>query len=89
MEFEIRSEQQGTVCSVAIDGEIDVYTAPQLRERIITLIDGGCTNVIVDLSHVGFIDSSGLGVLVSALRRARERDGSLLGTLGRRHSSEV
>lgn len=77
MEFEIRTEQQGAVCSVAIDGEIDVYTAPQLRERIVTLIDGGCTNVIVDLSNVGFIDSSGLGVLVSALRRARERDGSV------------
>ncbi|NTW28710.1 MAG: STAS domain-containing protein [Coriobacteriia bacterium] len=77
MELEIHVEQDGEICSFVLDGEIDVYTAPQLRERIIAAIEGGCTNVVVDLEGVGFIDSSGLGVLVSALRRAREKDGSV------------
>ena len=46
-----------------------------LKQELVSAIEGGCANVIVNLEQVGFIDSSGLGVLVSALRRARERDG--------------
>jgi len=77
MELNIRSEQEGNVCSVILEGEVDVYTAPRLKEELVSLIEGGCKNIIVDLEGVGFIDSSGLGVLVSALRRARERDGAV------------
>jgi anti-sigma B factor antagonist len=75
MELAIRTEQEGDVCTVTLEGEIDVYTAPRLKEQLVSVIGGGCTNVIVDLQNVGFIDSSGLGVLVGALRRAREHDG--------------
>lgn len=75
MELEITTEKYGEVCSVVLNGEVDVYTAPRLKEELVAAIEGGCINVIVDLERVGFIDSSGLGVLVSALRRARERDG--------------
>jgi anti-sigma B factor antagonist len=77
MELEIRSEKDGSVCTLTLEGEIDVYTAPRLKEELVSLIQGGCTHVIVDLEHVSFIDSSGLGVLVSALRRAREKDGAV------------
>ena len=77
MELGIRTDQDGAACTVTLDGEVDVYTAPQLKERLVQLIDDGCVNVVVDLRGVGFIDSSGLGVLVSALRRARERDGAV------------
>ena len=77
MELDIRTEHNGDVCEIRLDGEIDVYTAPRLKEQIVALIEGGCSNVIVDLQNVAFIDSSGLGVLVSALRRARERDGAV------------
>lgn len=75
MELDITTEKYGEVCTVVLDGEVDVYTAPQLKAELVTSIEGGCANVIIDLERVGFIDSSGLGVLVSALRRARERDG--------------
>jgi anti-sigma B factor antagonist len=75
MELDIKTKIDGTVCSVVLDGEIDVYTAPRLKEELVAAIDDGCSNIIVDMEGVGFIDSSGLGVLVSALRRARERDG--------------
>jgi anti-sigma B factor antagonist len=77
MELDISSHKDGDVCTVALDGEVDVYTAPRLKEELVTVIEGGCSHVIVDLEGVGFIDSSGLGVLVSALRRARERDGAV------------
>lgn len=75
MELSINTETREDTCTVTLDGEVDVYTAPRLKEDLVSAIEGGCANVIVDLEKVGFIDSSGLGVLVSALRRARERDG--------------
>lgn len=75
MELDINTDRDGSICIVSLDGEVDVYTAPRLKEALVSAIEGGCSNVVVNLEGVGFIDSSGLGVLVSALRRARERDG--------------
>ncbi len=77
MELDIKSDLAGDVCTVTLVGEVDVYTAPRVKEELVSAIESGCVNVIVDLEGVGFIDSSGLGVLVSALRRARERDGAV------------
>jgi len=77
MELDIKTDRAGGVCTVNLEGEIDVYTAPRLKAELVSAIESGCVNVIVDLEDVGFIDSSGLGVLVSALRRARERDGAV------------
>ena len=59
-----------------VGGEVDVYTAPRLRERLIELVDGGSRNVVVDLGGVDFLDSTGLGVLVGALKRLRAVDGT-------------
>ena len=77
MELEISTEQNGSACTIALAGEVDVYTAPQLKEELVALIQSGCTRLIVDMDRVTFIDSSGLGVLVSALRRVREKDGAV------------
>jgi len=77
MELDIKQHLSGELCELTLTGEIDVYTAPSLKKELVALIEGGCSNVIVDLEGVAFIDSSGLGVLVSALRRAREREGSV------------
>jgi anti-sigma B factor antagonist len=60
-----------------IVGEVDLYTAPALRDRIAALIDGGVRRLVVNLEEVGFLDSSGLGVLIGALRRLKEHDGML------------
>ncbi|NLC97838.1 MAG: STAS domain-containing protein, partial [Actinomycetales bacterium] len=54
-----------------------VYTAPKLREVIISAIDRGNTRLIVDIEKVAFLDSTGLGVLVGALKRVRADNGSL------------
>jgi anti-sigma B factor antagonist len=58
-------------------GEVDVYTAPALRDRISELIDAGQHTLVVDLGGVEFLDSTGLGVLVAGLNRAKEVGGSL------------
>lgn len=77
MELEISSTRDKDACIVRVGGEVDVYTSPQLKAALITAVGDGCPVIIVDLDKVGFIDSSGLGVLVGALRRAREAGGDL------------
>lgn len=70
---------------VAVGGEIDVYSAPKLRERLIALVDSGSYHLIVDMEAVEFLDSTGLGVLVGGLKRVRAHDGwiDLVCTQGR------
>jgi anti-sigma B factor antagonist len=62
---------------VTVVGEIDIYTAPRLRELLIDLTSKGYYQLIVDLEKVGFLDSTGLGVLVGGLRRVGPHDGWL------------
>lgn len=77
MELEIpETDVQGWTL-VAASGEIDVATAPALRDRLNELVDAGSHRIVVDLEDVDFIDSTGLGVLVGGLRRARSEEGEL------------
>jgi anti-sigma B factor antagonist len=62
---------------IDVQGEIDIYTAPRLRELLIDLVSQGSYRLVVNLDKVGFLDSTGLGVLVGGLRRVRAHDGSL------------
>jgi anti-sigma B factor antagonist len=66
----------GDVPVVAVFGEVDVYAAPALREGLTELLQGG-SSVVVDLTEVGFLDSTGLGALVAARTSASEQGGSL------------
>ena len=62
---------------IDVQGEIDMYTAPRLRELLIDLVSKGSYQLVVNLDQVGFLDSTGLGVLVGGLKRVRAHDGSL------------
>ena len=62
---------------VVVEGEVDVATAPQLREALHQVIDQGATRLRIDLAEVGFIDSAGLGVLIGVLKRVREIGGEI------------
>jgi anti-sigma B factor antagonist len=62
---------------IDVQGEIDMFTAPRLRELLIDLVGKGHYQLVVSLDKVGFLDSTGLGVLVGGLRRVRAHDGSL------------
>lgn len=77
MELGLDVRTLGSYAVVDVNGEIDVYTAPKLREKLIELVSEGSYDVIVNLEGVDFLDSTGLGVLVGALKRVKAHDGSL------------
>jgi anti-sigma B factor antagonist len=74
---EVAVEAVGGWQVLRLAGEVDVATAPRLRDRLVQLITEGPPQVVVDLSGLTFIDSMGLGALVSGLKRARAHDGDL------------
>jgi anti-sigma B factor antagonist len=70
----VHSEPPGFTV-IEVGGEIDVYTAPKLRERLVSLVESGSYQLIVDMQSVEFLDSTGLGVLVGGLKRVRAHEG--------------
>ena len=77
-EFSLQTVGPIRGCAVLqVAGEVDVYTAPMLREQIRELAATGAVHLIADLSWVDFLDSTGLGALIGGLRRLRQAGGSL------------
>ncbi len=62
---------------IKLKGEIDIYTAPSLREAIVESIERGRYKVVIDLDDVEFLDSTGLGVLVGGLKKVNQHDGEM------------
>jgi anti-sigma B factor antagonist len=78
MELEISTaDLGGGVATVAVAGEVDLYTAPSLKQALADTIDQGGRRVLVDLSRATFIDSTTLGVLMGAVKRLRPAGGEL------------
>lgn len=77
MELLVTNRRRGEITIVEVSGEVDVYSASVLREKLADLIDANHTDLVVDLTGVGFLDSTGLGVLVGALKKVRGFGGRL------------
>lgn len=77
VDLSLTTRPEGGRTVVEVGGEIDVYTAPKLRETIVSLVAAGQYHLVVDLERVEFLDSTALGVLVGGLKRVRTHDGSL------------
>ena len=76
--FHLESVIAGGDCAVLrIDGDIDAYAAPQIRDRVIDLARNGTVHIIAELRGAGFLDSAGLAALVSSRTGLRVRGGSL------------
>ena len=77
MELEVSSRDVGDYAVIKLKGEVDIYTAPSLRETIVDAVEKGRYRIAVDLDDVDFLDSTGLGVLVGGLKRVKQHDGEL------------
>lgn len=77
MDLSISAAHHGEITVVAVGGEIDVYTAAQLRDRLDEQIAAGRIRLVIDLTDVAFMDSTGLGVLVGRLKLVRSHGGTL------------
>lgn len=72
MELQISSNCAEGTCTLGVEGEIDVANATTFREALMGLIEDSHEGIIVDLSKVPYIDSTGIGVLMGAAHRAEE-----------------
>ena len=77
MQAAIESRRRPPWTVLAVGGELDVVGAPALRQAVVAAVSAGGTRLILDLTGVDFIDSFGIGAVVGALKRVRQRDGEL------------
>ncbi|WP_096438485.1 STAS domain-containing protein [Alteribacter populi] len=81
MNLQVDIQEKEQTAHVFLQGEIDVYTVPKLKEELIPLAEESGRKIIVDLSSVNYIDSTGLGVFIGALK-ATDQSGSTLTITG-------
>ena len=75
--MEIESKERSGVVVLSINGEIDLYNAPELKEAIQSLVDEKKIKVVVNLDRVSYVDSSGIGALISSFSNLKKQGGSL------------
>lgn len=76
--MKVSTSFSGETAVVAISGEVDMFTSPDLRRELRRLTRGAVKKIVVDLEGVGFMDSSGIATLVQGLKEARPFGGDLL-----------
>ena len=87
--FEILVEQAQDRTVVEPHGELDLYSALQLKDKLLSLFGAGHTDIVLDLNHLDFMDSNGLGVCIEAFKRARREGGTLKLACSRKHLSRM
>jgi anti-sigma B factor antagonist len=89
VDLEVTSRQESGATVVTAVGEVDVWTAERLRTVLHEIEAKAPPNLVVDLTDVGFLDSTGIGVLVGALRRQREAGRELMLVVSNAHVMKV
>lgn len=78
-DFEVSDESLGNGRHVvAVTGEVDLFTAPELKARLVDVLDANSVRIVIDLTHTTFLDSTALGVLIGTVKRLRTVDGRLV-----------
>jgi anti-sigma B factor antagonist len=78
MDLVLENRTAGPWTIVRVAGELDLHTSPQLRDHVLSMVgEQQGVRLALDLTDVGFLDSSSLGMLVTLLKRVKERDGDL------------
>ncbi|WP_407271786.1 STAS domain-containing protein [Radiobacillus sp. PE A8.2] len=77
MNLNINVVEQENTAVVHLAGEIDAYTAPELKETLLLITKKRIPLIEVDMEQVSYLDSTGLGVIISALKATKEYDGEI------------
>ena len=77
LSIDIKTEHDGSALILRLKGSLDLATSPTVRAALLDAASEGKHQIIVDLTHVEFIDSTGLGALIGGHRRALENGGSV------------
>jgi len=82
MSFSVKKDQRGGtgaggVVVVGVDGQLIVGNRQELKQKVLEALDSGGKKFVIDFTRTGYIDSSGLGVLVSLSKKIREQGGDL------------
>jgi anti-sigma B factor antagonist len=72
MSFQIKCKEKDNIGVISIKGEVDMFTSPNLREKLLPLFKKNVKGIIIDLSQVSFMDSSGIATLVEGLQWSRK-----------------
>ena len=75
--MEINQFEKEDIVILELDGELTLYEAPALKKKLISLLEQGKIKVAINLANVDYIDSSGLGILISGLTNVKKKNGSL------------
>ena len=80
MNFGLSSETpaEGADAVVSLEGEVDLYTAPELKQELHRLVGEGAKRIVIDMTATTFIDSTTLGVLLSVVKRVRPEGGAVV-----------
>ena len=78
LDFSVAVTTVGGGATVRVTGDLDCYTAPQLRAALLALVEDGTQQVTLDIGGTQFVDSTGLSVLVGGLKRFREQGGNMV-----------
>lgn len=79
LDFSLSSEPAGDGLQVlSVGGEIDLFTAPEIKRAAVDAMEHGATRIVIDLSETRFLDSTALGMLVGIAKRLRAQDGELV-----------
>ena len=73
-ELKIADENINGIDLVRVSGEVDIYTSQKLKEKLYEVVDRSKGDLKLDFEHVNYIDSTGLGVLVGALKKASQNN---------------
>ncbi|SFF10019.1 anti-sigma B factor antagonist [Bacillus sp. OV194] len=77
MNLQIKHEETKGVHYLILAGEVDAYTAPKLKEVLVPLTEEKNVQIMIDLQHIDYMDSTGLGIFVGALKSTKKNDSSL------------
>jgi len=72
MSFKIKSTEKKNIGIIVVEGEIDMFTSPNLRDKLVPFFEKGVKGIVVDLTGVSFMDSSGIATLVEGLQWSKK-----------------